>query len=486
MPICSNCSQVKSKLNRGDLCKICFDNKLANNNSIASESVEVSLSNINVMDLIKENMTQEKQHNAEIISMLKEQIDHFKLENIHKNTTIERLMTELYNYTNSNTSRNNITPENKKSDELINLLSVDIEFLKKELDSKNKIIELLLKDGIANNNENDNDSCNDVFIYPKRTNRANCDTANVNNIELNNRFGMLNTEQSNWDESSNYGIANEICDDDICITDPNAIIRDDRIIDDFNKSDSLIHPTNIDKNNMADRNVSTSTINERFLWQKHSSGVASKIMRKMGYKGKGLGKLEDGITEPVTIKPRKNMQHDTYAETNIQEDHYNKKNKLLYIASSSMLNQMDEKRLSTHNINVKVRCHGGCTVKCMYTHLPELFNLRPDYILLHIGSNDCVSKTSDEVLHEIKQLTVYITKELPLSKIIISLPIVRSDNSRANQIQKHLKLKLQRLMFPCLDNSNVDLSHLGKKGLHLNYHGIRIMARNIISLIKRL
>ena len=199
-------------------------------------------------------------------------------------------------------------------------------------------------------------------------------------------------------------------------------------------------------------------VNNRFTWEKHSSGVASKIMLKMGYKGKGLGKMEDGITEPVIIKPRKSMQHDAFPEVNIQEDQDNLKKKLLVIASSSMLNQMDEKRLSTHNINVKVRCHGGCTVTCMYTHLPELFKLKHDYMLLHIGSNDCTSKTSDVVLQEIKNLTGYITKKLPCCKIIISLPIVRTYSSRASQIQKHLKLKLQRLMFPCMDNSNIDLS----------------------------
>ena len=247
---------------------------------------------------------------------------------------------------------------------------------------------------------------------------------------------------------------------------------DDNTIDDVNQSDY----EDADANNMVDNDVPIPIITDHFVWEKHSSGVASNIMRKMGYKGKGLGKLEDGITEPITIKPR----------TSMQGDQNNQNKKLLVIASSSMLNQMDEKRLSTHNVNVKVRCHGGCTVACMYTHLPELFKLKPDYILLHIGSNDCTTKTSDVILQEIKNLTGYITKSLPCCKIIISLPIVRTDSSRATQIQKHLKLKLQRLMFPCMDNSNVDLSHLGKKGLHLNHHGTRIVARNIISLIKRL
>ena len=159
---------------------------------------------------------------------------------------------------------------------------------------------------------------------------------------------------------------------------------------------------------------------------------------------------------------------------------------VFYVVSSSMLNQMDGERLSNKDVEVKVHSHGGCTISCRYNHLPKIISNEPDYILLHIGSNDCSSKTSDEVLQEYRQLVNYIAKRLPRAKVIISLPIVRTDTNKASCIQRNLKIKLQRSFFPCLDNSNVGLSHLGKKGLHLNNHGNKIMARNIISLIKRL
>ena len=440
-----------------------------------------SLNSVSVLDLIKENMIQQKQHNTEVIAILKEQISHFKQEVVHKNKTIENLMIELHNYRNNNNNNDSskITPDNTDSNNLIDILKNDIDFLKKELDSRDKIIELLLNDkptdGITHESKND-----DLYMYPKRTCRINYDDGDDNEIKLNNRFSILHANGSYSDD-----IVDEICSDDIINGDSNNVV-DGSITNNIQKFQSLTRSINVDEKSVADANDSFLAINDRFAWQKHSSGIATKIMNKTGYKGKGLGKMENGITEPISIKPLGPMQHGALGKSNMQENRHNQKKKVLVIESSSMLNQMDENRLSRHNIDVKVRSHGGCTVKCMYTHLPELFNLKPDYIILHIGSNDCTSKTSDEVLAEINNLTAYITKELPYSKLIISLPIVRTDSSRSNKIQQNLKVKLQRSFFPCLDNSNVDFSHLGRKGLHLNNHGTRIMARNIISLIKRL
>jgi len=122
---------------------------------------------------------------------------------------------------------------------------------------------------------------------------------------------------------------------------------------------------------------------------------------------------------------------------------------------------MDEKRLSRGNIDVKVQCHSGCTVRCMYSHLPDIFSnvQKTDFILLHIGSNDCTrktGKTSDKVLYEIKQLVKYISRRLPCTKVIISLPIIRTDCSVAYHVQKHLYLKLKRQYYPYLDHPNIN------------------------------
>ena len=50
--------------------------------------------------------------------------------------------------------------------------------------------------------------------------------------------------------------------------------------------------TSITKTNIQD--------NETFMWEKQSKGFARKTMTKMGYNtGKGLGKAENGIKDPL-------------------------------------------------------------------------------------------------------------------------------------------------------------------------------------------
>ena len=112
--------------------------------------------------------------------------------------------------------------------------------------------------------------------------------------------------------------------------------------------------------------------------------------------------------------------------------------------------------------------------------------LKPAVIILHIATNDSTNKTSCVILKELQALTGHIHELSPESKIIVSLPIVRRDNHVANQIIKNLCTKIKKMDLIHIDNSNLNFSHLGGKGLHFNDHGTKTMALNIISFIKRL
>ena len=245
------------------------------------------------------------------------------------------------------------------------------------------------------------------------------------------------------------------------------------------KEDNLMWQLNEVRRKMHEQ--FTGSIANRFEWEQYSSGVARKTLDKMGYRGKGLGKNQDGIAEAIQINASKG------GITNPKiKNKENTTRKIIYILSDSMLKGMDDERLSNQNYEIRRYCHGGCTIKCMLSHVNKLMQCKPEYVLLNIGTNDCVNNTSDEVLKELLSLKEHIEKKLPSTTVIISLPTVRMDSAKANVIIRNLNTKLKKLNMLHLDNANLQEHHLGKKGLHFNDHGTKKMASNIISFIKRL
>ena len=71
--------------------------------------------------------------------------------------------------------------------------------------------------------------------------------------------------------------------------------------------------------------------------------------------------------------------------------------KTILVASDSMLLGLDEQRLRKYN-HVKVRFFTGSHVKDMYHYLYPLLQKEPKYLVLHVGTNDCMYHTSDTVL----------------------------------------------------------------------------------------
>ena len=81
------------------------------------------------------------------------------------------------------------------------------------------------------------------------------------------------------------------------------------------------------------------------------------------------------------------------------------------IASVSICGGLDEKRLSKNN-TAKVRCFPGATINNMFYYTKPLLEKKPDYIILHVSTNDAITKTSDIILNELMELKSHIENTL--------------------------------------------------------------------------
>ena len=169
---------------------------------------------------------------------------------------------------------------------------------------------------------------------------------------------------------------------------------------------------------------------------------------------------------------------------NINTSHKWKKGTVL-IASDSMLNKIDERRLGKHNY-VKVRTFPGSVIRDFYSYLTPLLLKAPTYVVLHVSTNDCVTSKPNIILNELLNLKKFIEEQLPDCTVIISEPVIRTDNIVAANNVREVGRMLRLLNIYMLDNCNIEPKHLGKGGLHLNDYGTKRMALNLITLLRNL
>ena len=147
----------------------------------------------------------------------------------------------------------------------------------------------------------------------------------------------------------------------------------------------------------------------------------------------------------------------------------------------SIISGIDEKRLSKNRL-VKVRDFRGANLAYINQHIIPILKKKPDVIILHIGTNDSVSRTPREILDDLLQLKSAITKILPNCQVIFSQPTLRVDNGKAALILHRLNEQFSELV----NNSNIKVKHIVQKGLHLNPKRKGRLALNFIHKIRDL
>jgi len=162
------------------------------------------------------------------------------------------------------------------------------------------------------------------------------------------------------------------------------------------------------------------------------------------------------------------------------------KERTTLIAGDSMLNGLDERRLSNKG-NVKVRAFPGCTIADLREHyIQPLLKKRPSSVIIHAGTNDASQEgaNADEILHALLDLKAEVEKNIEGCKVILSLPTQRVDRPSANKIIQTVNRKMQALGINTINNNNISRNDIGRKGLHLNMKGVNKLGSNMAAKLK--
>ena len=153
------------------------------------------------------------------------------------------------------------------------------------------------------------------------------------------------------------------------------------------------------------------------------------------------------------------------------------------VVGDSMVNGIDEKRLSRKYGNVKVFHFSGARIEDLNHYIVPIIKSRLDYLILHVGTSDATTNSSIKIGDDLLILKTNISKQLPNCRIVLSKPTIRHDHGKANLTIRNVNKHLQNLELECNDNNNINAEHHGQKGLHLNPKG---KGRLVLNFLKQL
>ena len=98
---------------------------------------------------------------------------------------------------------------------------------------------------------------------------------------------------------------------------------------------------------------------------------------------------ETTLKQNINVPDNSNFPNPLMSVKNIYnfDAHPWPKNTIL-IAGDSMINGINEKRISTNFKSVKVRCFSGATIDDMYFNLIPLLRKKPTALVFHVGTNN--------------------------------------------------------------------------------------------------
>ena len=163
-----------------------------------------------------------------------------------------------------------------------------------------------------------------------------------------------------------------------------------------------------------------------------------------------------------------------------------KKTKISILGDSMIKDLIGSKMSSSRSVSVK--SFSGAKTSDMKHYIVPTLSTPPDEIVLHIGTNDIIHSSAQQIIQNISEIGDIISEASSETKVTISNIITRSDNVNLNQKIDECNVEIASLVsqkgWSLIDNSNLDSTCLNGSGLHLNKKGIFSLASNIIKHIR--
>ena len=168
---------------------------------------------------------------------------------------------------------------------------------------------------------------------------------------------------------------------------------------------------------------------------------------------------------------------------------YNAAKKLVFFAGDSIIQHVQGWELSSAEQRVAVKSIAGSRIEDMEDYLKPLLRKAPNEVLLHVGTNNVKdSESSQKIAESISKLGGQIKKNSPNTKVAISTIIVRKDKTtirnKIKDINDILKNICDQNAWTFIDNRNVDLSCLNRRGIHLNRKGSSLVTKNFLNHLR--
>ena len=149
-----------------------------------------------------------------------------------------------------------------------------------------------------------------------------------------------------------------------------------------------------------------------------------------------------------------------------------------------MVNGILKKKLQKHR-NAKVLCFPGTRINAMNHHLMSIIAKQPNYLILHVGTNDSTTNTFRKVIDGLLMLKCLILKPLP-NWVVVSKTEIRIDHRKVNLRLHNANKHLETLNLECIKNGNISVKHVGRTGVQLNSNGRSRFTLNFLNQIRKL